>query len=124
MLGDFDWESNVDKVLDALSVTNYRGYFHQREYGEELIGITILFMCQDPELNLKQRVRLSKKEQKLYIDIMLDLPQMKQSDQATRNLIAQQKMLAEVPAIIRKYKLKKFDTERFIEDFQQIFSTI
>jgi hypothetical protein len=124
MLGDIDWESKVDKVLDAFSDTGYRTYFQDREYGEELVGITLVLMCKDPELNLKQRIRLSKTERKLYIDIMLDLPEMKRSDQPTRNRIVQQKLLAEVPAIIRKYKLKDFDTERFIKDFQEKLNSI
>lgn len=124
MLGDIDWESKVDKVLDAFSDIGYRSYFQEREYGAELIGVTMILMCQDPDLNLKQRIRLSKKEKKIYIDIMLNLPEMKQSDQPTRNRIVQQKLLAEVPAIIRKYKLKEFDTERFIEDFKNKFSIV
>jgi hypothetical protein len=123
ILGDIYWESKVDKVLDALSDINYWTYFQEREYGEELVGLTIVLMCQEPALDLKQRIRLSKKEKKLYLDIMLDLPEMKRSDQTTRNRIVQKKLLAEVPVIVRKYKLREFDTERFIEDFQQKFST-
>ncbi len=119
--GDFDWESNIDKVLDAFSGNNYRSYFQERDYGTGLIGITIIFICQDPALNLKRRIRLSKKEKKLYVDMMLDLPQMKSADLVKKKMIMSELLLKEIPEIVSKYKIDDFDLQRFIEDFQQKF---
>lgn len=57
ILADFYWEVHIDKVLDLLSDTGYRKYFSEQDYGTSLDGITVVLMCQDPNLNLKQRIR-------------------------------------------------------------------
>ncbi|MFZ6736049.1 hypothetical protein ACO0LG_29285 [Undibacterium sp. Ji42W] len=121
ILGDFDWESNIDQVLKAFSDDNYHSYLQERDYGTGLIGITVVFMCQDPNLNLKRRIRLSKKEKKLYVDIMLDLAQMKSVDLAKKKMIISELLLKQIPEVISKYKIDDFDLQRFIEDFQQKF---
>ncbi|MCH8622564.1 hypothetical protein [Undibacterium sp. TS12] len=121
ILGDFDWESKIDQVLKAFSDDNYHAYFQERDYGIGLIGITIVLMCQDPALNLKRRIRLSKKEKKLYVDIMLDLPEMKSVDFIKKKMIISELLLKEIPEVISKYKIDDFDLQQFVEDFQEKF---
>lgn len=118
ILSDANWESRVDLVLNALSDFNYRSYFQERDYGTGLIGVTVVFMCRDPALNFKQRIRLSKKEKKLYIDLMLDLSEMTSADQTTRQRLVAGQLLKEVPEIISRYKIEDFDRSRFLADFQ------
>ena len=65
VLTDSDWESRVDQVLNEMSDLGYRRYFEERNYGPGLVAVTVVLMCQEPELNLKRRVRLAKKEKKL-----------------------------------------------------------
>ena len=122
ILGDFDWEARVDQVLDSLSKSGYRSYFEQRDYGPGLAGITVVLMCQAPELNLRRRVQLSKKEKKLYMDIMLDLAEMKRVDRSRRKTLVTERLIREVPEVLSKYKISDFDSARFIEDFRLKFS--
>lgn len=124
ILSDIDWESRVDQTLAALAKLGYFEFFGERDYGEDLQGITIIFMCQDPALNFKQRIRLSKKEKKLYMDIMLDLPMMKESSPMQRQRIIAERLYDEVPKIVSKYKLDKFDTEKFVADLRAWLSSI
>lgn len=121
ILCDADWESKVDKVLDTLSDSGYRRFFEEQNYGKELEGVTIVLMCQSPLLNLKQRIRHSKKEKKLYIDIMLDLPKFKEIQQIERENIVIDKIIKEIPPIISKYKFLDFDLPKFEKDLRTIF---
>ena len=118
---DADWEAKIDKVVYALSDLNYRRFFEERHYGSSLESILIGLMCQDPELNLKRRIRYTKKEKQLSLDIMLDINQFKQIDQRERNKIVIDKILSEVIPIIKKYKFEDFDTPKFEDDFNKFF---
>ncbi|MEJ5148738.1 hypothetical protein [Sphingobacterium sp. MYb388] len=119
ILADFYWESKIDKVLDTLSETGYRRFFSEQYYGSTLNGITVLLICQDPSLNLKQRIRLSKKEKTIYMDIMLNLNQFLKIEQKERKKIVVEKLINEVPVIIRKYKLEDFDILKFESDLKK-----
>ena len=121
ILCDADWEAKIDKVLDNFSNLGYRRFFEERSYGCSLEGVTIVLMCQDPKLNLKQRIKHSIKEKKIYLDIMLDLLQMKSIDQQQRNKIVADKIINEVSPIIAKYKFNDFDLVKFKEDLKKIF---
>lgn len=119
ILADFYWESKIDKVLDTLSETGYRRFFSEQYYGSTLNGITVLLICQDPSLNLKQRIRLSKKEKTINMDIMLDLNQFLKIEQKEREKIVVEKLINEIPAIIRKYRLEDFDILKFESDLKK-----
>ena len=124
ILADFYWETNSDKVLDLLSDTGYRRFFLEQNYGSSLEGLTVVLMCQDPNLKLKQRIRLSKKERKIYLDIMLDLNQFMGLIQKEREKIIVEKLLSEIPPIIAKYKLEDFNVSKFEMDLQSQMSKI
>jgi len=124
ILADFYWETNIDKVLDLLSDTGYRRFFLEQNYGSSLEGLTVVLMCQDPNLKLKQRIRLSKKERKIYLDIMLDLNQFMGLIQKEREKIIVEKLLSEIPPIIAKYKLEDFNVSKFEMDLQSQMSKI
>lgn len=113
ILADFYWEAHIDKVLHALSDTGYRRYFSEQDYGTSLEGITVVLICQDPNLNLKQRIRISKKEKKLYLDIMFDLPHFLKITQTEREKVIVEKLITEIPPIITNYKLKDFNIAKF-----------
>ena len=124
ILADFYWEAHIDKVLDALSDKGYRRYFSEQDYGSSLEGITVVLMCQDSNLNLKQRVRQSKKEKKIYLDIMLDLNQFLTISQKERERIIVEKLISEIPPIVAKYKLDDFNLSKFEADLQNWMSKI
>ena len=119
ILSDTHWESKVDQVLDELSGSGYRRNFEEKDYGPGMVGLTVVFMCQNPELNLKRRVKFAKKEKKLYLDIMLDLHNMRAANPELRKKIVAERLLNEVPPIISKYKIDQFDSPRFISDFKE-----
>lgn len=116
ILSDTFWESKVEEALEELAKLGYFEYFGEQSYGEGLLGVTVLFMCQDPSLNLKRRIRLSKGERKLYMDIMLDLATMKAADPLGRKKIIVHALRKEVPEVMSKYKIADFDSSRFIAD--------
>lgn len=124
ILADFYWETQIDKVLESLSNTGYRRFFLEQDYGVSLDGITVVLMCQAPYLNLKQRIRLSKKEKKIYLDIMLDLPHFLEIAQKERERIIVDKLIAEIPPIIAKYKLEDFNLAEFEKDLENWMSKI
>ena len=124
LLSDANWESKVDKVLDSISGFGYHELFQQKDYGDSLDGVTVVFMCRNPEYNFKQRIRHSKKEKKLYVDIMLDLNQFIQIEQTDREKILAQKLVAELPLIIDKYKFPDFDLTKFENDLKKFLQRI
>jgi len=123
ILCDADWESRVDQVLNGLSDFGYRQYFEERDYGSGMIGITVVLMCQDPGLNLKQRIRFSKKEKKLYIDVMLNLTEMKASNTEQRRNIVATHLVSSVHEVVAKRKIEEFNSIAFISDFDNWMQT-
>ena len=115
------WESKVDKVLGDLEDLGYRRFFEDKDYGESVAEIGIILMCQDASLNLKQRIRFAKQKRDLSMDIMLDLEQMMQLDHESRRKIIAEKIVTEVPLVLKKYKFKDFDLPRFSKDLSDWF---
>ncbi len=115
------WESKVDKVLDDLADLGFRRFFEDKDYGGSVAGMGIIMMCEPASLNLKQRIRFSKEKKKLSMDIMLDLEQMMQLDHESRRRIIAEKIVTEVPLVLKKYKFKDFDLPRFSKDLSDWF---
>ena len=116
LLSDADCNSGVEHILKDLASSEYRAYFANRSYGGTLNGITIVFVCQPEELNLKPRRRFSKSEGKLYLDVMLTFEWMcKASPQARHDRILNS-LSEQVLQVIRKYKFEEFDITRFKND--------
>ncbi|MFN5307927.1 MAG: hypothetical protein ACK5C0_00560 [Candidatus Kapaibacterium sp.] len=124
ILSDADWDSKIDKVLDTFSDFGYRRLFEEKDYGDSLYGITVVFMCRNTEYNFKQRIKYSKKEKKIYLDIMLDLNQFKQIEQREKERIVAQKLISEIPPIISKYKFTDFDLPSFEADLKKMLIKI
>ncbi len=118
LLGDIDWESRVDKVLYELSSSNYKGLFEDRNYGNGLTSITVIFMCQSQNLGLKRRMRFIKKEKALFMDIMLDLDTMKKASQELRKGLILRALAEEIPAVLEKYSIPEFDKVGFVLDLR------
>ena len=123
ILSDAEWESKIRDGLKAISTSGYQRVFEERDYGTGLRGVIVVLMCRDPKLNFKQRIRFTKKEKKLYMDIMLDLNLMQHSEPAVRKKIVIQRLADEVPAILHKYAFPDFDEPRFVADLKEWLST-
>jgi len=65
----------VGAVVDELCGPTLQ-HFRPRDYGSGLPQLGVVLMCRDPHFNFKRRVRFSKKDQTLYMDVMLHLPDM------------------------------------------------
>ena len=122
--GDSYWEAGIDKVLDALYKTGYTQFFEGRDYGSSLHSIAIVLMCQNPDLNLKRRIRFARKEKTIYIDIMLDLPLFLKIDQKEREKVVVREIINEIPLILVKYKLEDFDLDKFKIDLTKWMNKI
>ena len=120
ILCDADWESRVDQVLNELSDFGYRQYFEEQDYGSGMLGITVVLMCQEPGLNLKQRMRFAKKEKKLYLDVMLNLTEMKASNPEQRRNIVATHLVSTVHEVVGKRKIEEFNSVAFFSDFDKL----
>ena len=114
-------DSNVEAGLGELDFDGFREYFSGKQYDDTAINIGVVLMCRDPRLKFERRVRYSRSDNWLYIDVMLDLDVMSQSDHETRKRIVGEKITAEVPQVVAKYKLRGFDLERFASDLRTWF---
>lgn len=114
---DANAESGIGLVVFDISGQT-ENHFASLTYGEPLICLGIILMCRNPDLRFKQRIRFSKKEKKLYVDIMLDLNEMIRASHQERIKIVCDHLVKEVPAIIEKYSIPGFEQSRFIQDFQ------
>jgi hypothetical protein len=118
---DANWDARIDKVISTINKTGYEVLFEKRDYGKSLEGVAVILMCRDPSLNFKQRIRYSKKEKDIYIDIMLDFFQFVRIEQVEREKIVAEKLIAEIPPIIAKYKLENFNLTKFKADLVKCF---
>jgi len=121
IVADYDGESKLDEVLDSFPGAVFEEFFAAKYYNDSGIGIGVVLMCRHPSLKFKQRIRFYRKENCLYIDIMLDFDQIKQADSTARKKIVAEKLVTEIPQIIAKYKFKDFDLTRFASDLRGWF---
>jgi hypothetical protein len=124
IVSDAHWESHIDKVVKVLSSSGYRDIFGPKDYGLGLRGISIVLMCRDPSLDFKQRIRFARKEKRLYIDVMLDLDELRQMSDQERERVVVSHLRDEVPSVIRKYSIRQFEYERFVADFAEWLDTL
>ena|SRR2546430_10123451 len=119
---DANKESGVGEVVDELSGPT-RKHFVPRDYGSGLPRLGVVLMCRDPALNFKRRVRFSKKDQTLYMDVMLHLPEMIPLPHEERRGIIIDRLEQEIPEILNKYDFDNFDRSRFNSDLHEWFTT-
>lgn len=122
---DTNYEAKVDQVTGEFPQREIEDWLHFKNYGTDLVGIGIVLMCRNPEYNFKQRIRMDRKNKTLYIDLMLDyyyfISDVTQEDRI--NVVAN-KIINELPPIIKKYKLKDFDTDLFMSDLKGFLEKI
>lgn len=116
---DADWESRVGTTLDKLTDFPAFEQFDEIDYGPGLDCVGVVFMCLDNDLGLTPRIKLSKKKKAFYMDIMLDLEQMKAADQNQRQRVIAQRLYDEVPAILSQRRIPGFDQARFVADLRR-----
>jgi hypothetical protein len=121
---DASSETKIQEVTHALIDLGFEEYFEEKQYDDTNLEIFVILMCRDPYLKFKQRIRLAKQENTLYLDIMLDYYEMRDTDTDGRKKIVAEKLVVEIPEIIAKYNKKKtfdFDLNRFTADLKDWF---
>jgi hypothetical protein len=118
---DADIPAGLDDVLNPLVDLGFKKYFAEKYYEDSGIEMAVVLMCRDPRWNFKQRIRFVKKDNCLYMDIMLDYEHMTTTDTAGRKRYVAEKLVNEVPQIIAKYKFRDFDLKRFSSDLSHWF---
>lgn len=118
ILSDANWESGIEKVLNELGDRQLFEHFEAREYGSGLVGLTVIFMCRDLSYDFKRRIKLSKKESKIYMDIMLNSQDMSAATSEVRKREVAQRLYDEIPEVLSQYKIASFEGERFIADLR------
>jgi hypothetical protein len=93
-------------------------HFSDREYGAGLVGVVAVLMCQDPALDLKQRVRHSKKDKTLYVDVMLDYTSMCAASPSFREGLVFREIITQVGTITARRKIADFDSTAFLSDLR------
>jgi hypothetical protein len=119
---DANQESGVGEVVDELSGPT-RKHFVPHDYGSGLSRLCTVLMCRDPELNFKRRIQFSKKDQTLYIDVMLHLPEIIPLTHAEKRRVIMNKLEKEISEILKKYDFNNFDRSRFESDLHTWFTT-
>ena len=119
---DSNQESGVSDVLYELSGPT-RQHFLPRDYGSGLPQLGVVLMCRDPHFNFKRRVRFSRKDQALYMDVMLHLPDMIPLTHDERRRVIVQRLLLEIPEVLTKYAFRDFDQPGFESDLRAWLST-
>ena len=118
LTADCNWESKRDHATRNLEL---REFFQDRSYGDDIAGgIYVVLMCRDPDLKFKQRIRFSKKDQSLSMDVMLDLPFFVSATHAQRREAVARQLLSDIPRVIDKYKFKNFDLATLSNDLGEI----
>lgn len=120
--GDYDFESGLGKVLSGLTGTGYRRFFLEKDYGKSINIIAVGLVCQDPRLNLKSKIRMSKKDKALYVDIVCDLTEFKKMTLDEKGKLVVKLLLGEIPSIILKYKFNDFNLNQFNSDLRKLFN--
>ena len=114
---DVNEESGVGEVVGEISGPTRR-HFVPKDYGIGLAGVAVGLMCRDPERNFQRRLRFARKEKTVFMDVMLDLAQMREADHSGRKQIIRERLTEEIPAVVRKYSIGDFDDARFAEDLK------
>lgn len=119
---DCDWETKVDAVVYQISA--HAEHFEHAAYWGGLNGIAIVLMCRDPSLAFRKRVRYSKRESVIYMDVMLDYQEMLNSSESDRKRVVLRELGEDVPNVIGKYRIEGFDADAFLADFRSWLSRL
>lgn len=120
--GDANIETGVGEATLLMTGSDFYKFIENQDYGLSLKGLCVIFMCRVPELNFKQRIKYSKKDQKLYFDLMLDYNQFVSITPEQRISEMCKKLLEEMPPIVKKYKFPDFDLDKFMDNLTSWFN--
>jgi len=112
---DANKEARLDEVIRGANAS-LGVFFSDRFYDDSGMNLFVVLMCRDPKLNFQKRIRLSRSDNTLYIDVMLDVTLMSAIDVESGRAIVARKMLEDIPIAIQTKRSIDFDSSRFIAD--------
>ncbi|BAP37209.1 MULTISPECIES: hypothetical protein [Acinetobacter] len=121
LLSDTDSESGILIAKQQITSNGFNKYITSENYGSDLNGIVIILMCRKPEIVFKKRLRLSKKEKVLYMDIMLDYDLFNNMTFEQRITQICKTLLVELSQVLKKYKFQDFKSDELIKKLENWF---
>jgi hypothetical protein len=119
ILCDANWESKIDHALKVLDT----GVMNERDYGDGLVKLVVILNCRDPALEHKQRIRFSRKEKILYIDVMLELETFIRATHVSRRRRISEALLQQLGSAMKTRKIANFNVEEFMQDLSILLDT-
>lgn len=116
---DSHWEARLDSALNWIIDAGLQRHFATRDYGQGILQLGLVLMCQPLDYHLEQRIRFSKADATLRMDVFLDLEYMKSANPEDRIRHVLSRLNDEVPAVMRKKAIANFDLDRFEDDFRE-----
>jgi hypothetical protein len=121
LLSDTDSESGILFAKQQITSNGFNKYITSENYGSDLNGVVIILVCRKPEIILKKRLRLSKKEKMLYMDIMLDYDLFNNMEFEQRVTQICKTLLVELSQVLKKYKFEDFKSDKLIINLENWF---
>ncbi len=121
LLSDTDSESGILIAKQQITSNGFNKYITSENYGSDLNGIVIILMCRKPEIVFKKRLRLSKKEKVLYMDIMLDYDLFNNMTFEQRITQICKTLLVELSQVLKKYKFQDFKSDELRKKLENWF---
>ncbi len=121
LLSDTDSESGILFAKQKITSNGFNKYITSENYGRDLNGVVIILVCRKPEIILKKRLRLSKKEKMLYMDIMLDYDLFNNMEFEQRVTQICKTLLVELSQVLKKYKFEDFKSDKLIINLENWF---
>ncbi|MBJ8452540.1 hypothetical protein PYR74_12820 [Acinetobacter bereziniae] len=121
LLSDTDSESGILFAKQKITSNGFNKYITSENYGSDLNGVVIILVCRKPEIILKKRLRLSKKEKMLYMDIMLDYDLFNNMEFEQRVTQICKTLLVELSQVLKKYKFEDFKSDKLIINLENWF---
>lgn len=121
LLSDADSESGILFAKQKITSNGFNKYITSENYGSDLNGVVIILVCRKPEIILKKRLRLSKKEKMLYMDIMLDYDLFNNMEFEQRVTQICKTLLVELSQVLKKYKFEDFKSDKLIINLENWF---
>jgi len=120
---DYTIESKIELITNELYSMHLSKSFEAKNYGTGMNFIGLVLMCQQSEINLKQRINYSKKESRIFIDIMLNYEYvLKLSFEELKTYVVRQ-VIKTLHEVFENKKIKEFNYNQFLADLQNWFIT-
>ena len=121
LISDTFFSSGILEAKQRITNNQLHKIIESEIYGDDLNGIVICLMCCDPDIIFKRRLRFSKKEKVLYMDIILNHDQFSVMSHEQRISEICKILLEKIPLIFKKYKFNNFNSSKLMKNLEDWF---